>query len=396
VHGYGLFTLIVTFVTVLNRLTSFRMNEFVVKYVTDARAAGGNTDAAAAVKFAMIVEAAASLLALLAVVALARPAASIFLHGQGGAHLIVIYGLVVLATLVAESATGVLQVFNQFRLQSTLNVVGSVCLLAAVSVAYLAGSGVTGMLWASVFGNLGLGVPLAVAAVWTANKRLGAGWWRVPLGDLRTRWSGPFRFALSTNASATLSLVTRDADPLWLSLFRSTSEVGYYRLGLAVASYAMLPVSQLGQAFYPEITRKAARGEWTQFQDLLQRGSLIAAAYLVPLVLLLGAAGKWIVGTAYGAEFMPATNVLLILLIGMGFSHLLFWNRPALLALGRADYAFKVNLLLAAVKVVGIFVLIRSHGYIGAAVLLSFLYLVGVSMAVAKVRSIIRRHGSTG
>jgi O-antigen/teichoic acid export membrane protein len=65
-----------------------------------------------------------------------------------------------------------------------------------------------------------------------------------------------------------------------------------------------------------------------------------------------------------------------------------------LLALGRADYAFKVNLLLAAVKVVGIFVLIRSHGYVGAAILLAGIYLVGVSLAVAKVRSEVRRQGA--
>jgi O-antigen/teichoic acid export membrane protein len=396
VRGYGTFTLIVTFVTVLNRLTSFRMNEFVVKYVTDARSAGANADAAAAVKFAVLIEAAASLMALVAVLALARPAASIFLHGEVDPHLIAIYGLVVLATLVAESATGVLQVFNQFRLQSTLNVLGSVFLLAAITVAYLRGAGVAGMVWASVIGNVAVGVPSVVAALWTANRRLGPGWWRVPLGDLRLRWAAPFRFALSTNASATLSLITRDADPLWLSLFRGTTEVGYYRLGLAVATYAMLPVSQLGQAFYPEIARKAARGEWTQFKELLRQGSMVAAAYLIPLALLLTAAGGWIIRVAYGTAFTPAANVLLILLVGMGFSHLLFWNRPALLALGRADYAFKVNFLLALAKVVGIFVLIRSHGYIGAAVLLSILYLVGVSLAVAKIRSTVRRHGAAG
>jgi O-antigen/teichoic acid export membrane protein len=123
---------------------------------------------------------------------------------------------------------------------------------------------------------------------------------------------------------------------------------------------------------------------------------MVAAAYLIPLALLLAAAGEWIIRVAYGTAFTPAANVLLILLVGMGFSHLLFWNRPALLALGRADYAFKVNLLLALAKVVGIFVLIRSHGYIGAAVLLSILYLVGVSLAVAKIRSTVRRHGAAG
>lgn len=366
------------------------MNEFVVKYVTDARTAGANGEAAAAIKFAMLVEAGASLLALAAVLVLAPPAASIFLHGQAGPQLIAIYGLVVLATLVAESATGVLQVFNQFRLQSTLNVAGAALLLVAVAVAYLTHGGVEGMLWAAVAGNFASGVPLTVAALMTTTRRFGRGWWRVPLGNLR-RWAAPFRFALSTNASATLSLVTRDADPLWLSLFRSTAEVGYYRLGLAVASYAMMPVSQLAQAFYPEITRKAARGEWADFRRLLRQGSSVAASYLLPLALVIGLMGDWLIRAAYGPDFGPATRVLLILLVGMGFSHLLFWNRPALLAMGRADYPLKVNVLIAGIKVVGIFVVIPSHGYIGTAALLSGLYLLGVTMSVVKVRSEIRR-----
>jgi O-antigen/teichoic acid export membrane protein len=367
------------------------MNEFVVKYVTDARATGSDVDAAAAIKFAMLVEVAASLLALIAVLALARPATSLFLRGEVGPHLIAIYGLVVIATMIVESATGVLQVFNQFRLQSTLNAVGSVLLLAAISVAYLAGAGVAGMLWASVLGHLALGAPLAVAALRTAHHRFGAGWWRVPLGDLRGRWAAPFRFALSTNASATLSLVTRDADPLWLGLFRPASEVGYYRLGVAAASYALMPVSQLGQAFYPEIARKAARGEWGEFRRLLRQGSTVAAAYLLPLGLILSLVGGWLIRIVYGPEFGPAANVLLILLVGMGFSHLLFWNRPALLAMGRADYPLKVNILVVAVKLIGIVVIIPSYGYIGSAALLSGLYLLGVTLSVLKVGAEIRR-----
>jgi O-antigen/teichoic acid export membrane protein len=177
-------------------------------------------------------------------------------------------------------------------------------------------------------------------------------------------------------------------------LFRGTAEVGYYRLGLAIATYALIPVSQLAQAFYPEITRKAARREWPDFLDLIRRGSLLAAAYVIPVAVILSLASRWLIGVVYGAEFVPSAAVLVILLLGMGFSSVLFWNRPALLALGLADYPLKVNAVLAIVKVVGIFVVIRKYGYIGTAALLTGLYLVGVTLAVLKVRSEIRRRAS--
>ena len=390
VRGYGTLTLIVTFVTVVNRLTSFRMNEFVIKYVTDARAAGADAEAAASIKLAMIVEAAASVVAFLAVLALAPIAGAVFIHDRGTAPLIAAYGLVVLGTVAAETSAGVLQVFNLFRLQSTLSVVGAVLLLGLVAAGYLAGAGVPGMVWATVIGNVASATMLTVAAIRTIHRRFGAGWWRVPLGNVRSRWRVPLRFAASTNASASLSLITRDADPLWLSLFRGTAEVGYYRLGLAIATYALIPVSQLAQAFYPEITRKAARREWSAFVQLLRQGSLLSAAYVLPLGVVLSLGSGWLIRTVYGTEFEPAAPVLVILFCGMGFSSVLFWNRPALLALGLAAYPLKVNAVLAVVKVIGVFVIIRNYGYIGTAALLTGLYLVGVTLAVRKVRSEIR------
>jgi O-antigen/teichoic acid export membrane protein len=288
----------------------------------------------------------------------------------------------------------VLQVFNRFRVQSILSTAGTVALLASVSAAYFAGASLPGMLAATLAGNLAAGFPLTIVALATASRRLGSDWWRVPLGSIRGRWAAPFRFALSTNASATLSLVTRDADPLLIGLFRSTTEVGYYRLGVAAASYALMPVSQLAQAFYPEIARKAARAEWGEFRRLLRQGSGVAAAYVLPLAVTLVFAADWLIGTVYGAEFRPAASVLLVVFIGMGFSHLLFWNRPALLAVGRADYPLKINLLVAVVKVPGIFLLIAPYGYIGTAALLTLLYLLGVGLSVVKLQAELRRRES--
>jgi O-antigen/teichoic acid export membrane protein len=394
VRGYGTLALIVTFVTVVNRVTSFRMNEFVIKYVTDARALSSDADAAASIKLSMLVEATASVVAFLAVLLLAPVAGSLFLHDRAAGSLIAAYSLVVLGTIVAETSAGVLQVFNQFWLQSTLNVVGAVALLALVGAGYLSGAGVGGMVWLTVIGNVASATMLTGAAFRIVERRFGPGWWKVPLGSIRSRWRAPLAFAASTNASATLSLVTRDADPLWLSLFRGTAEVGYYRLGLAIATYALMPVSQLAQAFYPEMTRKAARREWSDFLDLIRRGSLLAAAYVLPMAIVLGLASRWLIGAVYGADFVPSAVVLVILLGGMGFSSVLFWNRPALLALGLADYPLKVNAVLAIIKVVGIFVVIRAYGYIGTAALLTGLYLVGVTLAVLKVRSEIRRRAA--
>jgi len=214
VGQYGVYAVVTTFVTVVNRLTSFRMNEFVVKYVSDSVGASDRDGAAAAVKLAMLTEAAASLLAFLVLMALAPLGATWFVHDPAAVRPIQLYSLTVLAMLVAESSVGVLQVFGRFRVQALLNVLGAGVFLGATTLAFVLDGRLEAMLWAAVSAA---GISWA-AMTWAAFRAVqdacGPRWWRVPLQRLGTTRRAALGFALSTNASATLSLVTRDADPL--------------------------------------------------------------------------------------------------------------------------------------------------------------------------------------
>jgi O-antigen/teichoic acid export membrane protein len=388
---YGVLTVVLTVVLVTNRLTSFRMNEFVVKYVSDAMAGAGPSAAAAAVKFSMLIEIAASLLAFGVVMAVAPLASNWFVHETDATHLIRLAGLMVLAMLVTETSYGVLQAFDQFRLQSIVTAVGALLSLAAVAIASALGGGLDAIVLALVVATFCSSAILVITVLRTVRRECGPAWWHVRLSG---RWRGALGFAASTNVSATLSLVARDADPLWLGFFRGPTEVAYYRLGFQLATYVMLPVAQLGQAFYPEIARRAARHDWEEFRQLLRRGTALAAVYLVPATAVTMLLAAPVVRALYGPAFAPAAVVLTVLLVGMGFANLYFWSRPALLAMGRPDYPVKVNTGVAALKLVGVLIVIPVYGYIGNAALLAALYLFGVSLSVGKVWSEVRRRAA--
>jgi O-antigen/teichoic acid export membrane protein len=396
VGQFGAYAVVTTFVTVANRLTSFRMNEFVVKYVSDALGADDRLAAAAAIKYAMLTEAAASLLAFVVLVIVAPIGATWLAHDPSVARPIQLYSLTVLAMVVAETSVGILQVFGRFGLQALMTSIGAVALLVATAVAFALGGRLPEMLWAAVVASVVTWAGMTWAAVRTVRTSCGPGWWRVPLRRLGPARRSAFGFALSTNASATLSLVTRDADVLWLSFFRGPAEAGLYRLAFTIASYVVLPVAQLGQAFYPEIAREAAQGSWDAFRRLLRRGTALAGAYLGPVGLVVGLAGAPLIRIVYGPAFAPAATALALLLVGMVFANVLFWSRPALLALGRADYPFKVNVGIAVLKVVGVLLVVPTHGYIGNAALLTVLYFIGVGVCVWKVRSEVERRRLSG
>ena len=396
IRQYGIYAVVTTFVFVVNGVTSFRMNEFVVKYVGDALAAADREAAGAAVKFAMMLEAGASVLAFFVVMAVAPLGASWLVHDEGMARLIQMYALSVLGLLVTESSVGVLQVFNRFRAQALVSALGAVVLLAFTGAAVLLGARLESMIAAATAGSIVGSVAMTWAALRTVRDRCGTEWWRTPLARLRGGRRAALAFGFSTNASATLAMIIRDADVLWLGYLRGPGEAGLYRLAFLIATNLMVPVAYLGQAFYPEIAGQAARRAWARFRALLWQGSKLAAAYLAPVCLVVAIASGPLISGVFGRGFAPAAGALTLLLVGMAFGNLLFWTRPALLALGRADYPFKVSSLLAVLKVVGVLTLVPVYGYLGNAALLSGLYVLGVGMAAVKVWSEVARRSAGG
>jgi O-antigen/teichoic acid export membrane protein len=385
VELYGVLGVVMTFVTVINHLTSFRMNEVVVKYVTDSLIQRQNEAAAAVLKASILVDAASSILAFVIMWRLAPLGARWFVKNPAALSLIYGYALVILANSVSESATGVLQAFNQFRQQAALSTLRQAVTLGGVLVAYRSGGGMWGILLAYLVGQFVHSGALVICALGEANRHIGSDWWRAPLGAMAGRRRSMAKFALSTNVSATLSLITKESDLLWLGYFRNAAEVGYYKLAISLASLVMMPVSPLVQTIYPEVTRELALHQWNRVRRLLRKGSLLTAVWVLPASVVLVGAGSFLIPLLYGTEFLPALPALAALLLGVGFAHLFFWSRPALLALGMADYPTRVNVAVAVLKVIAVLAFVPRYGYVGNAVILTGLYFFGVGLSARKV-----------
>lgn len=389
VELFGVLGVIMTFVQVVNQLTSFRMREFVVKYVSDALGTQNLRQAAAIIKFALLVEITASFLAFGIILVLAPIGVRWFVTIEGGQELIVAYAIVILGNLAAETSTGILEVFNLFATHAIITTVAKVVSLMIICGVFFLQNGLWGVMLAYLIANGLSGLLLLLNAIQVTKQQLGVGWWRTSLQQINGQWYAISRFVLSTNISSTLSLVTRDSDLLWLSYLRNPTEVGYYKLAYTLATMVFVPVAPLMQTIYREISWQAAQSQWHYYRQLLRKGSLLSATYISLVMLLCVLFAPWLIYRFYGQEYEPVIPALFILLIGMGFAQVFFWARPSLLALGHADYAMKVNILIAVLKIVGIMSLVRNFGYLGNAILLTVLYVLGVSFMVKKTYALI-------
>jgi O-antigen/teichoic acid export membrane protein len=391
VAGFGVLGAITVFTSLVNNLTSFRMGELVVKYVGYYSETGDRPRAAAVFKAAALAEMLASLLAFGLIWILAPLGARFFAKDPAAEPWFLIYGLIVLANLIAESATGLLQIYDRFRRMAALNIVQSLFTLSAIAVVYLADGGMLGILLAYLGGKAISALGLTVAALNEAFRQWGRGWWRAPLSLLRPQARELVHFALNTNISASLSVINKDSGLLLVSLLRNPVETGYYRLALGLVNLVQLPVAPLPQATYPELSRQTARRNWSGVRQLLRQGSLLAGGYSLAAALGLLVLGQPVIQYLYQPEFLPAYPAVLILMAGFLFANTFYWNRTALLAIGRPDYPAKVNLGLALAKIAGILILVPVYGYLASAALMAGTYILGVSLTVLKFRSELSR-----
>ncbi len=388
---FGILGSVTAFTSVVNRFASFRMNELVVRYVGYYQENDDRKRAAAVFKVASLLEICSSIVALGLIFWLAPLGAKFFAQDESLGFWFKLYGIIVLANLIYESSTGLLQIFDRFRIIAVINVIQSAVTLTLVIVSFFAKFGLTAVVLAYMVGKIIGSLGITVAALLEAKRFWGSDWWRTDLGLLKSEIRSLFTFAFSTNLSSTISLIAKDSEVLWVSGFLGTEMAGYYKTALALTGLIQLPISPLPSATFPELAREITRKKWNNVLYILRQGSRLAAIYSIPVTLGLVLLGKWVITLTYGSAYIPAYQPLIILLVGYTFVNILYWNRVALLSLARPVFPTVVNFTGLALKLIGIFLWLPGGGYLAFATLLSGYYIYTVGLAAFRVYLDLRK-----
>lgn len=391
VASVGLLAAMGNFTNVLNRFTSFRIDELVVRYVRLYEERKQHDRAAAVFKMAALLELGGNAVAFLLIVLLAPLGVYLFSDIAGLESLFILYGSLVLINVFFDSSDGILQVFNRFDAKSIIDITQSILRLAFTVLVLFTGGGLIEIILAELAGRLVRSMAVLVVALSTARKQWGAGWWRTPFSVLREDRRSLLTFAFSTNLSATVSLVAKDSEDLWANAFLGNLVGGYYSIARTLIGFLQIPVSPLPSTTYPELSRAAANNDWKSVRHVLQRGSMLAALYSLPVAALLFFFGPQII-TLYTKQNLPEVYApLVILMIGYLFVNIFYWSRAALLAFNRPVFPTIVNSIGMILKVIGIFIF-APFGAVAFAALLAGYYIFTISVAVIRIIQDVRAH----
>lgn len=378
--GYGLIAIVMSYASTINGLFSFRMSETVVRYGGEYLEKGEKQRAAALVKAAGFGEAIVSVLAFLCVALTAGLASRFIAKTPGTEWMFVAYSFGLLANFNTETSTGILQITDKVKLRGTINLIQSIVSALIIFAAFTLKGSLPFVLAAYLLGKAILGLGLFIAAQVQLYRILGEGWIKTSFSILPS-FGEVFRFAFTSNLSATAILIFRESEILWVGYFLTSEAAGYYKVAYTIIGLLSVPADPLILTVYPELNRLIVQKAWPRLRDFLRKVTTLSFVYNMALALGFVLLGRWVLWI-YGSKYVAAYPALIALLIGMAFNYTLFWNRPLLLSFGLPTFPLWATLIAGLFKVGMAFPLVPRYGYVMEAELLSFYYILSVGLIV--------------
>ncbi len=395
VHGFGLIGIVMGFASTVNGFFSFRMSEMVVKFGGEYLEKKDFVKTYALIKAAMWGEGLVSLIAFAFVVITASLASKYIAKTPETDWMFIVYALGLLANFNTETSTGILQITDRIKLQGTINLTQSIVTFLVITWAFFFNGNLLIVLLAYLIGKVISGVGIFIAAQiqlrqLIASRALNRGAISNNTTENDINLRDKFKFAFSANLSATLILIFRESEILWVGFFLNNQAAGYYKAAYAIILLLALPIHPLILTSYPELNRLIVQKAWHPLRDFLRKITLVAFGYNLILGLGMILFGKWILWL-YGEQYILAYPALMALLVGMVFNFTLFWNRPLLLSFNMPTYPLYATLTAGLLKVGLAFLLVPHYGYVMAAALLSFYYIISVGLMVLRGLQEIKR-----
>lgn len=355
-HDFGVFALIVGIGQTVTGFVTFQTWQLVVRYGVPLLDEPDRAGLHALVRFAIGLDVksalAGSVIAVGAVYGLApRFGWTGELQWQAS--------LFCLALLLSIRSTpiGILRLRDRYARSTVADAVTPIVRLAGALLAWLAAPGVEGMLLAWAVAELA-----TAAAYWILALRI------EPLTFGRAMApAGAWQFVLSTNATSTLALSSRQVMLLGVGIFAGPAAAGGYRVAAQLSQSLAKLTGSVSRTLFPEFVQRLRDGSRAELRRLSARimgASLLTGAVAVAVAAVLG---QPLIRAIAGPGFESAYRPVLLLTIAAAIDLVSVTFEPLLVAAGRSGRALGLRLIATVLQFAALFILATALGAIGAA-----------------------------
>lgn len=361
----GMLVLIDAYVRIVDRLINFQSWQFMIKYGSDALENKDASGFKALVKFGTLVDGCAALLGCLVSLGLAGAVGRWQGWDQDMVQCAVIYSAII-AFNVAGVPTGILRIFDRFKLFSIQKSVCATIKFGGAVLAWGLGCGFKGFLWVWMITEIADYVSLTVMAWVELHRRGFKRVWAEPLKGLTGRYPGLWNFLISTNLTGSVKVGFREFDILIVGKLLGLTDVSLYKLAKKLCASLDRLTNPLYQSLYPELTKLWARRDYASFKRMVRQMIYVMGGLSLLTWLAFVFWGRPVIHIMAGKEFVAAYAVTVWYLLANGIAITALPMAPMILAMGKANLSFWIQFLPTLVYFPVLFWMIAAWGLEGA------------------------------
>ncbi|MBB3585364.1 lipopolysaccharide biosynthesis protein [Sphingomonas sp. BK481] len=365
VVDFGRFALITGAVQALTTFVGFQTWQIIVQYGVQPLHDGDSPRLARLFRLAARLDLSSAILGALLTIGILQVWANAFGIPRDLMHYTLVFAVIQLLT-IRSTPLGILRLRDKFSLSALADSMTPVIRFVGAGAAMLFDPTIRGFMIAWAAAEL-----VTAATYWIMVWRSGD--FALMLGG-RSGWRalvaenpGVVKFALSTNASATLGLSSKQIPLLLVGASIGPAAAGAFRLAAQVAQ-ALAKLSQLlSRAAFPEIVRAVRTAAPERLRYILVRTMLASSAAALAILAVVALIGEPMLKLVGGKSFGSAYPVLLWLAAAGCFDLATVSLDTVLTAVNRAGTVFAIRVVGVVLLFIGAFALMPLYGSSGVA-----------------------------
>ena len=266
------------------------------------------------------------------------------------------------------TSLGLLRLFDRFDLVALMLMLVPTIRLAGACIAYLYYQHVSAFLffWFSA------GALQCFATVWFGWREFSRrGFTRdmnLSLKQLIEPHEGILSFIWASHVNRTLYTSTVHIATLIIGAMSGPAVAGLFKIAQESSAVLIKPAQLFTETVYPEMAKIAVTRQSSRLWNVIRHSALAGGAIAGFILLLVFLFGQTLLGLFFGAEYVSAYDILLLLMIGAAITMTSFALEPALFSIGRPDISMYVRVFTTILNIAVLVLLLPKIGLAGAGI----------------------------
>lgn len=366
---FGLFTIILTYVTIMDSLINFQSWQALIKYGTECIIEQKENAFKKLIKAGFIIDFLTATLSFILAIGLLP-----FIYNWLGlSDEMFTIGLMMAGIIVFHikgPPIAILRIFDKFNILALLKIISASIKLTGVITVYLMNADLFLFALVWVITDIVESLLLVIFGVREMKKQGYAGFFKPKISkkEIEDEFKGLFGFIITTNLHSSIKLGVKQFDIMIVGAILSPSAAGVFKITKQFSGIILKLSDPFYQVIYPDLNKLWIKKEIKSFVQLIKQSVYLAFAGSLLIWLSFLLLGTYIISFTVGDEYISAYQLISVYMIGVVIATSGFPLQPSMLAMGKYKESFWIHNFSIIVYLSLLFLLIEYLGLLGAVI----------------------------